>query len=118
MTMKIADIAPDEAEVIDVSECLSELLSTSTTVRRAVPDLNLDPAYLDAARTILTTLSEQVATPTVSEVSLTRQQIETYLDFDPEFLEVAKVMLRDFIDRSTKLSLPVSQYSNQNRSQT
>ena len=100
MTMKIADVAPDEAQLIDVSERLSVLLSTSPPATTAVPDLDLDPSYLEAARTILTTLSEQLAMPAAGEFPLTRQQIETHLDFDPEFLEVAKDMLRDFIDRS------------------
>lgn len=35
-------------------------------------------------------LSEKVAVPANGEVRLTQQQIETYLDFDLEFLEVAK----------------------------
>lgn len=102
MTMRIADVAPDEAQLIDVSERLSVLLSTSPSAATAVPDLDLDASYLEAARTILTTLSEQLATPAAGEVPLTRQQIETHLDFDPEFLEVAKDMLRDFIDRSAR----------------
>jgi hypothetical protein len=100
MTMKIADIAPDEAQLIELSERLSEAVTASANSEVKVSDLGLDPSYLDAARTALASLSEQVATPTAHELPLTRQQIEGYLDFDPEFLDVAKTMLRDFIDRT------------------
>jgi hypothetical protein len=97
--MKIADVAPDEAQLIDLSELLSELLSTSAVSEPAVADLDLDSSYLEAARTILASLSEHGATPSAGELPRTRQQIETHLDFDPAFLDVARSILRDFIDR-------------------
>ncbi len=100
MTMKIADVAPEEAQIIDVSERLSEVLSTAGKSKVSVPDLDLDPSYVEAARTILASLSERVAAPSAGGIPLTRQQIQTYLDFDPEFIDVAKSMLRDFVDRA------------------
>jgi hypothetical protein len=102
MTMKIADFAPEETQLIDVSERLSELLSTPPQSPIAVPDLGLDPSYVDAARTLLTSLSEQVAVPGTRELPLTRQQLESYLDFDPEFIDVARSMLHDFIVRTDR----------------
>jgi hypothetical protein len=100
--MKIADVAPEEAQLIDLSELLSELLSTSTVSEAAMPDLDLDSSYLEAARTLLASLSEHVAAPSAGELPLTRQQMESYLDFDPAFLDVAKSILRDFIDRTER----------------
>lgn len=100
MTMKIADVAPKEAQLIDLSEALSELLSTSAVSATALHDLDLDSSYVEAARTMLASLSEHVAAPSAGELPLTRQQIETYLDFDPAFLDIAKTILRDFIDRT------------------
>ena len=102
MTMKIADFAPEEAQLIDVSERLSELLSTPPQSSAAVPDLGLDPSYVDAASSLLASLSEQVAAPGTRELPLTREQIEGYLDFDPEFMDVARSMLRDFLDRTER----------------
>ena len=98
MTMKVADAAPAEAQMIDISERLSDVLSSSKLPKRA--GLDLDSSYLEAARAVLAALSEQVAPSTSGTVTLTKQQIEAYLDFNPDFLEAAKGMLRDFIDRT------------------
>jgi hypothetical protein len=49
---------------------------------------------------MLATLTESVAASTSGEFGLTRQQLETYLDFDPDFLDTAKDMLRDFIGKT------------------
>jgi hypothetical protein len=100
MTMKIADAAPEEAELVEISDQLSAALSPTSTNRHTGPALDLDASYLEAARAMLATLSQQVSASTSATVPLTRQQIETYLDFDPDFLEVAKSMLRDFINKT------------------
>ena len=68
-----------------------------------VGPLDLDPAYVDAAKTMLATLSGQVAALPSGAVALTEQQVETFLDFDPEFLDVAKDMLRAFIEKTKVL---------------
>jgi hypothetical protein len=85
MTMKIADVAPHESQLIDLSERLSEVLSTSRPRNRTVQNLDFDPSYLEAARGILMSLSEQAAAPVSEEIPLTQQQLETYLDCSPEF---------------------------------
>jgi hypothetical protein len=99
--MKIADVAPDEAQLVDISEKLSAALAdpgapheTETTL------LDLDSSYLEAARTMLANLTQPERSAFDGAVELTEQQIENYLDFSPEFLDTAKAMLRDFIDRT------------------
>jgi hypothetical protein len=46
---------------------------------------------------MLATLSKGT-TAIPSYVSLTSEQIETFLEFDPPFAEEAKAMLREFIE--------------------
>jgi hypothetical protein len=58
------------------------------------------PDYVDAAQILLATLSERVALLPSESIALTKQQVETFLDFDPEFLDVAKDMLRAFIEKT------------------
>jgi hypothetical protein len=65
-----------------------------------VSPLDLDPAYVDAAKTMLATLSGQVAALPSGAVAPTEQQVETCLDFAPDFLDVAKNMLRAFIEKT------------------
>lgn len=99
MTFKIADMG-SEAELVEVAERLSDAFSGMN-----VPGgpLNLDPAYVDAAKTMLETLSGQVASQPSSYFGFTEQQVESFLDFDPQFLDVAKDMLRDFIKRTERI---------------
>jgi hypothetical protein len=99
MTMKIADAAPDEAQLVEISLQLSEILAESS-MDASPPALALDATYLEVARTMLATLTESVAASTSGKLGLTRQQLETYLDFDPDFLDTAKDMLRDFIGKT------------------
>jgi hypothetical protein len=96
MTFKIADVGP-EAQLVEIGERLSDALS-----REQLPaePLDLDPDYIDAAKTTLATLSTQVATLPSGTVALTEQQLEAFLDFDPDFIEIAKKMLRDFIEKT------------------
>lgn len=100
MTMKIADAAPEEAQLVEISERLYEAFSTTKGSHTLLPLLDLDSSYLAAARTMLLSLSESIAPSTSGGVPLTRQQIESYLDFDPDFTDAAKDMLKDFIDRT------------------
>jgi hypothetical protein len=99
MTFKLADIA-NEAQLVEIAEQLSAALSG-----RELPGkvLELSPDYVDAAKTLLADLSEQVAPLSSGTVALTEQQVNSFLDFDPEFLEMAKHMLRDFIEKTEPL---------------
>lgn len=65
--------------------------------------LDLSPDYVDAAQILLATLSERGALLRSETIALTQQQVETFLDFDPEFLDVAKDMLRAFIEKTKVL---------------
>ena len=96
MTFKIADVG-NEAELVEVAERLSDALSGKQI---PVGPLDLDPAYVDAAKTMLATISGQVAALPSGTVALTVQQVETFLDFDPDFLDVARDMLRAFIEKT------------------
>jgi predicted O-methyltransferase YrrM len=99
MTFKLADIA-NEAQLVEIAEQLSEALSEGELSGKA---LDLSPEYVDAAKTLLADLSEQVAPLSSGTVALTEQQVKSFLDFDPEFLDVAKGMLREFIERTEPL---------------
>jgi hypothetical protein len=94
MTMKLADVAPNEAMLVELAEQLSSAQSPSE-LRNAI--LDLDSSYLEAARVMLATLSKGT-TAIPNHVSLTSEQIETFLEFDPLFAEEAKAMLREFIE--------------------
>jgi hypothetical protein len=96
MTFKIADMA-HEAQLVEIAEQLSEALSGKEPAGKPI-DLSSD--YVEAAKLLLATLSEQVAPLSSETVALTEQQVETFLDFDPEFLDVAKDMLRAFIEKT------------------
>jgi hypothetical protein len=96
MTMKIADVAPNEAQLVELSEQLSEAFAQP----QPKLSLDLDASFLEAARTMLASLTEQRQEGFHGAVALTRQEIETYLDLDPDFLDPAKEMLRDFIERT------------------
>ena len=102
MTMKIADIAPHEAQLVDISERLSAAFSTPEPTNSSANLLDLDSSYLETARGMLATLA--LSTNVTHDAflgapALTKQQMETYLDFDPVFLDAAKTMLLDFIER-------------------
>jgi predicted O-methyltransferase YrrM len=99
MTFKIADIA-NEAQLVELADKLSDALSADEPPGRA---LDLDPNYVEAAKTLLATLSERVSPLPSGTVALTEQQVESFLDFDPVFLDVAKDMLREFIERTEKI---------------
>jgi hypothetical protein len=58
MTMKIADVAPNEAMLVDLVEHLSRAESPDQ-LKQTV--LNLDSSYVAAAKTMLETLSSGVA---------------------------------------------------------
>src|SRR5687768_17059262 len=96
MTFKIADMA-HEAQLVEIAEQLSEALSREETEGKA---LDLSPDYVDAAKCLLATLSERVALLPSETVDRTEQQVENFLDFDPEFLDTARDMLRAFIEKT------------------
>jgi hypothetical protein len=99
MTFKIADVV-HEAQLVEIADQISQALSGGETQRKAL-DLSAD--YVDAAQILLATLSERVALLPSETIALTQQQVETFLDFDPEFLDVAKDMLRAFIEKTKVL---------------
>jgi hypothetical protein len=99
MTFKIADIA-NEAQLVEIADRLSDALSGSETPSKP---LDLGSDYVAAAKTVLATLSERALLLPSGTVALTEQQVETFLDFDPVFLDVAKDMLRDFIERTERI---------------
>jgi hypothetical protein len=101
MTFKIADIGT-EAELVEIGERLSDALSTAHPRSEL---LDLSPSYVDAAKSMLAELSEDVAALPSGTVALTKQQVETFLDFDPVFLDIAKDMLRVFIERTEGISV-------------
>jgi hypothetical protein len=85
MTFKVADIA-NEAQLVEIADRLSEALSGEGSEK----PLDLSADYVDAAKTLLATLSERVAPLPSRTVALTEQQIDTFLDFDPEFLDICQ----------------------------
>jgi transposase len=101
VTLKLVDTAPEEARIVELSERLNRAVSARTEhVSRARHLLDeLDASYLDAAREMLGILSGKISSCTSGGIPLTRQQIETYLDFDPAYLDTAIAMLTDFIAR-------------------
>jgi hypothetical protein len=96
MTFKISDMAY-EAQLVEIGDRLSAALSEQETVGRP---LDLSSDYVGAAKTLLAALSERVAPLPSGTVALTEQQVESFLDFDPDFLDVAKNMLRAFIEKT------------------
>lgn len=99
MTFKIADVA-HEAQLVEIADQISQALSGEEGQGKA---LDLSPDYVDAAQILLATLSERGALLRSETIALTQQQVETFLDFDPEFLDVAKDMLRAFIEKTKVL---------------
>lgn len=99
MTFKIADVA-HEAQLVEIADQISQALSGEESQGKA---LDLSPDYVDAAQILLATLSERGALLRSETIALTQQQVETFLDFDPEFLDVAKDMLRAFIEKTKVL---------------
>ena len=99
MTMKLADVAPNEAQLLDLAEQLNRAQSPDD-LKQAV--LRLDVSYVEAARAMLETLSSEVATSS-HYVSLTTEQIESYLEFDPAFAQDARDVLKEFIERKESL---------------
>jgi hypothetical protein len=96
MTFRISDVG-HEAKLVELGERLSEKLSRKQPRGEM---LDLDEDYIDAAKTILATLSNQVAPIRSSILALTSEQIEVFLEFDPEFIDAAKNILRDFIEKT------------------
>jgi hypothetical protein len=96
MTFRIADIG-NEAQLVELGERLSKALSSA---QHRTDMLNFSPEYLDAAKTMLAELSEEIAVLPSRAIPLIEQQVETFLDFDPVFLDMAKDMLRAFIERT------------------
>jgi hypothetical protein len=100
MTMKIADVAPNEAMLVDLAEQLSRAESPDE-LKRTI--FELDSSYLEAAKAMLESLSSGVASSN-SYVQLTSEQIESYMEFDPAFAEVARASLKEFIERKGSLT--------------
>jgi hypothetical protein len=100
VTMKIADVAPNEFMLVDLAKQLSRAESPDE-LKQTI--LDLDSSYLEAAKAILESLSFGIASSN-SYVQLTSDQIEAYLEFDPAFAEDAKAMLREFIKRKGSLT--------------
>jgi hypothetical protein len=95
MTMKLADVAPNEAMLVDLAERLSGAESPAE-LKQTV--LSLDESYVEAAKAMLETLSSPIALSNNS-VPLTTEQIDCFLEFDPAFAEDAKEVLKEFIER-------------------
>ena len=100
MTMKIADVAPNEAMLVDLAEQLSRAES-SDELKRTI--FELGSSYLEAAEAMLESLSSGVASSN-SYVQLTSEQIEAYMEFDPAFAEDARAILKEFIERKGSLT--------------
>jgi hypothetical protein len=71
------------------------------TTRLTQTVLDLDSSYLEAAKAMLATLTRRVGT-SPNYVPLTKEQIETYLEFDPTFADEARKLLREFIKKQEK----------------
>jgi hypothetical protein len=102
MTMKISDAAPDEAQLVALSERLNAALSGKGALKVEVI-LDMDASFLQAARNLLATLSARVDPSSGAfhgTIPQSEKQVETYLDFSPDFLDQAKKMLQDFIRRT------------------
>ena len=102
MTFRIADIG-NEAQLVEIGERLSDALSSEQEPTELL--LDIDPDYIDAAKTMLASLFEEVAALPSRAIGLTEQQMETFLDFDPAFLEIAKDLLREFIGKTEVMSM-------------
>ena len=100
MTMKIADVAPNEFKLVDLAEQLSRAESPDE-LKRTI--FELDSSYLEAAKAMLESLSSGVASSN-SYVQLTSEQIESYMEFDPAFAEDARAILKEFIERKGSLT--------------
>jgi hypothetical protein len=96
MTFKIADVGT-EAQLVEIGERLSDALSSG---QYRAELLDLSPDYVAAAKTMLAELSREVAALPSGTIALTEQQVRSFLDFDPEFLDVAKDVLRAFIEKT------------------
>ena len=104
MTMRLSDAAPDEAQVVQVSEQLNEVLAHAEALKPGNSVLNLDSSCLDAARTVLGALSEPSGPGGFhGSVPQTEKQLEVFLDFNPNFVGLAKQMLKEFIERTEHL---------------
>jgi hypothetical protein len=95
VTMKIADVAPNEFKLVDLAEQLSRAESPDA-LKQTI--LDLDPSYVEAAKEMLESLSSEVASSN-SYVQLPSEQVEAYLEFDPAFAKDARAILREFIER-------------------
>jgi hypothetical protein len=95
MTMKIADVAPNEFMLVDLAEQLSRAESPDE-LKRTI--LDLDPSYLEAAKAMLESLSSEVASSN-SYVQFPSEQVNACLEFDPVFAENARAILKEFIAR-------------------
>lgn len=100
MTMKLADVAPNEAMLVDLAEQLNRAESPDD-LKETV--LRLDSLYVEAAKAMLETLSSGAAASN-HYVPLTTEQIEAYLEFDPAFVEDAREGLKEFIERKESLN--------------
>ena len=90
MTMRLSDAAPDEAQVVEVSEQLNEALGHVNALKTSPRLLELDSSYLAAARTISGALSEPSNLGGFhGSIPQTEKQVEVFLDFDPSFLGIA-----------------------------
>jgi hypothetical protein len=96
MTFRIGDMG-NEAQLVEIGERLSDALSSA---QHRTDLLDLSPDYVDAAKTVLTELSGKGAALRSGIVALTEQQVETFLDFNPVFLDRARDMLRAFIEKT------------------
>lgn len=100
MTMKIADVAPNEFKLVYLAEQLSRAESPHELKQKI---FELDSSYLEAAKAMLESISSEVASSN-NYVQLTSEQIETYMEFDPAFAEHARVILKEFIERKGSLT--------------
>jgi hypothetical protein len=95
VTMKIADVAPNEFMLVDLAKQLSRAESPDE-LKQTI--LDLDSSYLEAAKAMLESLSSEVASSN-NYIQLPSEQVEAYLEFDPAFAEDARAILKEFIER-------------------
>jgi hypothetical protein len=96
MTMRVVDIAPNEALAAKIADQL-ENASSSTDPSQGEPSLlDLDPVFLDTAKEMLAQLTQRV--PPAKSARM--EETPPLLDLEPQFLDKAAALLREFIART------------------
>jgi hypothetical protein len=96
MTMRVIDIAPNEALAAKIADQL-ENASSSTDPSQGEPSLlDLDPEFLETAKEMLAQLTQRL--PAAKSAGM--EETPPLLDLEPRFLDKAAAMLREFIART------------------